>query len=171
MENNTKGNSGQESQDNENLNKKADFETKDFNNPNKQQTGKSNPIMEHDPTQKREKSSNPDSKRNPNNEGNREESYSETSVKSEWHNHHNDHEENKSDMQKDQIFNKNATERSNHEQNKTPKSDYNSEENRDDHENDLDSPQDNTDNGFKRDIFDEEGDDSDEDKNIDPDSY
>ncbi|MFE3846815.1 hypothetical protein ACFX5D_02385 [Flavobacterium sp. LB3P45] len=165
MENNNKGNLGQENRDNQNPQKKANFETSDSENTSNQMKGQSNPQMEQDSKD----ISAHDQVRNPTNENIIEEFKSSTSAISDWKKDLYNQEESKSASQTDQIFNENQEQRSNEEQNKDPQSVSNVEENTS--ENDLDSPQNDSNNNFKRANVNDEEDSEIEDQNKCPKNF
>ena len=165
MENNNKGNLGQENRDNQNPQKKANFETSDSENTSNQMKVQSNPQMEQDSKD----ISAQDQVRNPINENIIEEFKSSTSAISNWKKDLYNQEESKSASQTDQIFNENQEQRSDEEQNKNPQSVYNVEENAS--ENDLDSPQNDSNNNFKRANVNDEEDSEIEDQNKSPKNF
>ena len=165
MENNNKGNLGQENRDNQNPQKKANFETSDSENTTDQMKVQSNPQMEQDSKD----ISAQDQVRNPINENIIEEFKSSTSAISDWKKDLYNQEESKSALQTDQIFNENQEQRSDEEQNKNPQSVYNVEENAS--ENDLDSPQNDSNNNFKRANVNDEEDSEIEDQNKSPKNF
>ena len=166
MENNNKGNLGQENRDNQNPQKKANFETSDSENTTNQMKVQSNPQMEQDSKD----ISAQDQVRNPINENIIEEFKSSTSAISDWKKDLYNQEESKSALQTDQIFNENQEQRSDEEQSKDPQSAYNAEENVSENENDLDSPQ-NSNNNFKRANVNDEEDSEIEDQNKSPKNF
>ena len=169
MENNNKGNLGQENRDNQNPQKKANFETSDSENTSNQLAGQSDPKMEQDRNQDPKDISDQDQERNPINENIIEEFKSSTSAISDWKKDLYNQEESKSALQTDQIFNENQEQRSDEEQNKNPQSVYNVEENAS--ENDLDSPQNDGNNNFKRANVNDEEDSEIEDQNKSPKNF
>lgn len=168
MENDNKGNLGQENWDNDNLLKKANLEISPLNNPNKQQENQSNPQMEQDRDQNPEDNSKHDQQRNLSGEDRSEQFRSSTEVDLHWNKDLNNPDENQFESQTDQIFSKNPEELNNH-----PQSEYNAEDLRSENKSNLDSPQnsDSSHNNFKRADVNDEDDSEIENENNDPENF